>query len=70
MIIKEKRIAKNMTQKDLAAKLNKKYNCKITDILVSRWENGHTEPSGLNFMRLSDILDITLKEFNNYYKKD
>ena len=45
-ILKQIRIQQNYTQEQLARELNVSFST------INRWENGHTEPSGLAKMRL------------------
>jgi len=54
--IKEKRKEKNLTQKDLADKLN------ITDRAISKWERGICCPDISLLKELCKILDITVNE--------
>jgi transcriptional regulator with XRE-family HTH domain len=53
------RKAKNMTQKELAEKLN------ITDKAVSKWERGLGYPDITIVSKLADILDVTVNELLN-----
>ncbi len=55
---------KNMTQKDLAEKLN------ITDKAVSKWERGISLPDITILPDLSGILDITVTELLNGEKEN
>ncbi len=54
--IKEKRKEKNITQSQLAEKLN------ITDRAISKWENGISMPDASIIKNLCDILDITIND--------
>ena len=54
--IQEKRKQKNITQSDLAEKLN------ITDRAISKWENGICMPDASNMPELCKILDITIND--------
>ena len=54
--IKELRTEKNMTQKDLAEKIN------CTDKAISRWETGKGVPEVSLLMPLSKALDISVNE--------
>ena len=54
--IAEKRKAVNLTQMQLAEKLN------ITDRAVSKWENGKTMPDSSIMLELCDILHITVND--------
>lgn len=51
-----KRKEKNITQSELAAKLN------ITDRAISKWENGICMPDANNMPDLCRILDITIND--------
>lgn len=62
--IAQLRKAKNMTQKDLAEKLN------ITDKAVSKWERGISLPDITILPGLSDILEITVTELLNGEKEN
>jgi transcriptional regulator with XRE-family HTH domain len=57
--ISQLRKSKQMTQKDLAAKLN------ITDKAVSKWERGLSCPDISLLPSLADILDVTVNELLN-----
>ena len=69
--IQELRKEKNLTQIDLANKLN------ITDRAISKWENGKSLPDSSIMLELCDILGITVTELllggkiemENYNKK-
>lgn len=54
--IAERRKMKNLTQAQLAEKLN------ITDRAVSKWENGRSLPDSSIMLELCDILDITVND--------
>ncbi len=54
-LIKEKRIAKNMTQEELAKKLY------VSNKTISKWETGKGIPSIDLLMPISETLDIELK---------
>lgn len=51
-----KRKEKNITQSELAEKLN------ITDRSISKWENGICLPDANNMLELCEILDITIND--------
>lgn len=59
MSIKELRIEKNLSQSELADKLN------VTQGAVSHWEIGRTFPSTEQLMKLAKILDCTIDELLN-----
>lgn len=52
--LKELRIEKNLTQKQLSKKLN------ISEDSIYNWENGRSEPSITDLINLSIILDVTI----------
>lgn len=54
--ISEKRKEKNITQSELAEKLN------ITDRSISKWENGICLPDASNMPDLCEILNITIND--------
>ena len=54
--IQEKRKEKNITQQELAEKLN------ITDRAISKWENGNCLPDVGTMPELCEILNITIKD--------
>lgn len=54
--ISSKRKEKNITQSDLAEKLN------VSDRAVSKWENGICLPDASNMSVLCEILDITIND--------
>lgn len=54
--IAERRKLKNLTQAQLAEKLN------ITDRAVSKWENGRSLPDSSIMLELCEILEITVNE--------
>jgi len=58
-IISERRKAKNMTQADLAAKMN------ITDKAVSKWERNLSCPDIHSVSTLAEALDISVNELLN-----
>lgn len=61
--IKEKRIDKNMTQEDLAKKLNVKRST------YANWEQGSRKIDVNNVMSICDILDIDMVELTKEMKK-
>lgn len=58
-IICNKRKEKNMTQKELADKLN------ITDKAVSKWERNVSCPDTITLPKLAEILGISVEELLN-----
>lgn len=56
LFIKEKRNEKNLTQKELAEKLN------CTDKAISRWETGKGFPEVSFLIPLSETLDVSVNE--------
>ena len=54
--IQEKRKEKNITQQELAEKLN------ITDRAISKWENGNCLPDVGTMPELCEILNITIND--------
>ena len=54
--VSERRKLKNLTQAQLAEKLN------ITDRAVSKWENGRSLPDSAIMLELCEILDITVND--------
>lgn len=52
--IKEKRIAKEMTQEDLGNLLN------VSKVSVCNWEKGSKKPSTKNLIQLSKVLNTTI----------
>ncbi|MCI0131460.1 MULTISPECIES: helix-turn-helix transcriptional regulator [Vagococcus] len=53
--LKEYRTNNNLTQSDLAEKLD------VSDKTISKWELGETYPSKRNMLKLSDVLGISLE---------
>ena len=62
--IQEKRKEKNITQSELAEKLN------ISDRAISKWENGNCLPDAGNMPILCDILGITINDLFSGEKVD
>ena len=62
--IQEKRKEKNITQNELAEKLN------ISDRAISKWENGNCLPDAGNMPILCDILGITINDLFSGEKVD
>lgn len=52
--LREVRKSKKLTQKELAEQIGIKRNT------YSDWENGKTEPSFENLVKLADLLDVSL----------
>ncbi len=57
--IAERRKANNLTQMQLAEKLN------ITDRAISKWENGKAMPDSSIMLELCDVLEITVNDLLN-----
>ncbi len=57
------RECRNLTQEDLAAKLN------ITRPAISQWETGTTAPSGSSRMLLALTLDIPVAVVDSWFAK-
>ena len=57
--IAERRKKKNLTQMQLAEKLN------ITDRAVSKWETGKSLPDSSIMLKLCDVLEITVNDLLN-----
>ncbi len=55
-VLKELRKEKKLTQTELASKLD------IGQSAYAKWENGRTEPTLENIVKLSKILDTTADE--------
>lgn len=62
--IQEKRKERNITQSELAEKLN------ISDRAISKWENGNCLPDAANMPILCDILGITINDLYSGEKVD
>lgn len=62
-VIKENRIARNMTQEDLAKEFF------VSRPLISKWENGKSYPDLEQLLKLSDFFDLTLDELLRGDKK-
>lgn len=54
--IREARKAQGMTQEDLAKAVG------TSQVAISYWENGQTEPNFEYLKRLSDVLHVTIDE--------
>ena len=50
-ILKQQRNSHKLSQEKLAEELNKKYDTKISKSMISRWENGQTDPQ-MNYVRI------------------
>ena len=57
--IAERRKANNLTQMQLAERLN------ITDRAISKWENGKAMPDSSIMLELCDVLEITVNDLLN-----
>ena len=55
--IKSRRKNLGMTQKQLSEKVG------VTDVTISRYENGEREPSFTEFIKLCDVLSLNLNDF-------
>ncbi len=62
-IIKEQRIKKGLTQKELAERLN------VSAQAVSKWERGGT-PDIMLLVPLAKVLDISLNRLLDYTEKE
>lgn len=56
MSLKEKRLAKNLTQETLAQKLN------VRQASVAMWETGKAKPTVNNLLKLSEILNCSVDD--------
>ena len=63
-LINSVRKAKNMTQKELADKLN------VTDKAVSKWERGASYPDISTIPKLADILNVSSDELLRFHRQD
>lgn len=54
--LKDIRVRNGLTMEELVDRLNKKYGVNISKSMISRWENGHSEP-------VNSFLAIYAKEF-------
>ena len=55
--IKSRRKNLGMTQKQLAGKVG------VTDVTISRYENGEREPSFTEFIKLCEVLSLNINDF-------
>ena len=55
--IKSRRKNLGMTQKQLAK------NVGVTDVTISRYENGEREPSFTEFIKLCEVLGMRIEDF-------
>ena len=55
--IKSRRKNLDMTQKQLAVKVG------VTDVTISRYENGEREPSFTEFIKLCEVLGMKVEDF-------
>ena len=55
--IKSRRKSLDMTQKQLAKKVG------VTDVTISRYENGEREPSFTEFIKLCEVLGMKVEDF-------
>ena len=58
--IKELRIEKGLTLDMLVFDINNKYNVELNKGLVSKWENGHNDPSLKYAGYLAQYFDVSL----------
>ena len=56
MVVKSKRLKKNITQDELARMLG------VTQQAVMKWENGSSQPRAALLPKLADILGCTVDE--------
>lgn len=56
MVVKSKRLKKNITQDELARMLG------VTQQAVMKWENGSSQPRAARLPKLADILGCTVDE--------
>ena len=61
--IAQMRKMNNMTQKDLAEKLN------ISDKVISKWETGKCLPDVETMLKLSKVLDVSISELYECVEK-
>ena len=57
LYIKSRRKNLDMTQKQLAKKVG------VTDVTISRYENGEREPSFTEFIKLCEVLGMKVEDF-------
>lgn len=57
LYIKSRRKNLGMTQKQLAK------NVGVTDVTISRYENGEREPSFTEFIKLCEVLGMKVEDF-------
>ncbi|KXL53543.1 anaerobic benzoate catabolism transcriptional regulator [Anaerotignum neopropionicum] len=62
-IIRKARLAHNMTQKQLADKMD------ISDKAISKWECGAGKPDICLILELSNVLGIDVRELLKVYEK-
>ena len=63
LYIKSRRKNLDMTQKQLAEKVG------VTDVTISRYENGAREPSFTEFIKLCEVLGMKLEDFTGREEK-
>jgi transcriptional regulator with XRE-family HTH domain len=56
--LREARVKAGLTQADLAANLD------VTQVAVSKWENGHNDPTVANLRQIADVLRLDLGDFD------
>ncbi len=62
-IIRKARLEQKITQKQLAEKMD------ISDKAISKWECGYGNPDISLILKLSNILDIDVRELLKVYEK-
>ncbi|MDD4844431.1 MAG: helix-turn-helix transcriptional regulator [Anaerotignum sp.] len=63
IIIRKARLQQKITQKQLADKMD------ISDKAISKWECGYGNPDISLILKLSNILDIDVRELLKVYEK-
>lgn len=58
--LKQLRIEAGLSMDDEAEKLNKAFNLKITKSMMSRWENGSTQPTNIFLSAYAQYHDVDL----------
>ncbi|GEK27945.1 helix-turn-helix domain-containing protein [Furfurilactobacillus siliginis] len=68
-LLKEQRINRNMTLRQLAAILNERYGLNLSAGMLSRYENGTNISTG-NLFYITDYFDIDLTAFAKSFVAD